>query len=134
MHHQRSAYSLRRIRRVAYHFLLNVVLGIIAISAVVYSVYYQNETWLYASLGGVVFWLISSVFFYIKGAGVRCSLCMTPLWLGRKCQKHKNVKPALGVSYRLGMATAVVFKGHYRCPYCGEPFSALKIRGDQRRG
>ncbi len=133
MHHQRSAHSLRRIRIGAYHFLFNVVLGITSLGAVAYSAYYHNETWLYASLGGVAVWLISLVAFYIKGATIRCSLCMTPIWSSRKCQKHKNVKPALGISYRLGVATAVIFTGKYRCPYCGEPFSAKKVRGDQRR-
>lgn len=133
MHYQRSAHSLRRLRMGAYHFLFNMVLGITALSAVAYSAYQYNETWLYASLGAVAVWLVSIVVFFIKGASVRCSLCMTPIWSGKKCQKHKNVKPALGVSYRLGLATSIIFTGKYRCPYCGEPFCAKKIRSDQRR-
>jgi len=134
MHHQRSAHSLRRIRMGAYHFLFNVVIGMAALVALAYSAYEHNETWLYAGLAAVAVWLISIVVFYIKAAAIRCSLCMTPIWSGRKCQKHKNVKPALGISYRLGVATSVIFTGKYRCPYCGEPFSAKKIRGDQRQG
>jgi len=132
MHHQRSAYSLRQLRRGAYHFLLNVVLGITGICAVGYSVYHNNEAWLYMSLGLLAFWLFSLLTFFIKGSNLRCSLCMSPLWLSRKCQRPKNVKPAFGISYRLGLALGVVFKGRYRCPYCGEPFSSKKARGSER--
>jgi len=133
MHHQRSTYSLRLLRRGAYHFLFNLVLGIAALSAVAYSTFYNNESWLYTSLGLLGFWILSLIVFYVKGSALRCSLCMAPLWSSRKCQKHKNAKKALG-SYRLPVATSVLFKGHYRCPYCGEPFSAKKIKGAKRRG
>lgn len=108
-------------------------MGISALVAVGYSTYQYNETWLYASLGLLAFWLISLVVFYIKGSELRCSLCMTPMWSGRKCQKHRNAKAVLG-SYRLAVALSVLFKGHYCCPYCGETFSAKKIRGAERTG
>lgn len=132
MHHQRSSHSLRLLRRGAYHFLFNVVLGISAVCAIGYSVYHNNEIWLYMSLGLLAFWLISLFTFFIKASNLRCSLCMSPLWLSRKCQRPKNVKPALGISYRLGLALAVVFKGNYSCHYCGESFSAKKARGSKR--
>jgi hypothetical protein len=37
-------------------------------------------------------------------------------------------------SYRLGIATSVVFKEEYRCPSLGEPFSAKRVRGAVCRG
>ncbi len=114
--------------------MLNGLLGLVALGAVVYSVIRHDEIGLYVSLGLVAFWLLSVGFFFLKGSALRCSLCMAPLWSNRKCQKHKKVKPALGVSYRLGIAASVVFKGEYRCPYCGEPFSAKRVRGAVRRG
>ena len=133
MHHQRSNHSLRLLKRGAYHLLFNVLLGVTALGGVIYSTYNYYESWLYASLGLVGLWVLSLVVFYIKGSELRCSLCMTQLWSGKKCQKHRNAKALLG-SYRLAVALSVIFKNQYRCPYCGEPFSAKKIRGAQRRG
>ncbi len=124
MHIQRSKRSLRLLRRGAYHFLFNTVLGFAAVGAVAWSAYHYDLKLLYGSLGLVGLWLVSAVVFMVRGSRLRCSMCVMPLWSGSKCQKHKTVKPALGVSYRLGVALAVIFTGKYRCPYCGEIFSA----------
>lgn len=134
MHHQRSKHALRLLRRGAYHYMLNGLLGLAALGAVVHSVIHQDEMGLYVGLGLMALWLLSMGVFFLKGAALRCSLCMAPLWSNRKCQKHRKVKPVLGVSYRLGIAASVVFKGAYRCPYCGEPFSAKRVRGEEHRG
>lgn len=93
----------------------------------------QAEQVVYFGVAGAVVWSLSTLVFFVRFSSLKCSLCMNPVWAGRKCQKHSKAKPALGLSYRLGVALSVIFKGYYRCPYCGEPFSARKTH-ESRRG
>ena len=128
MHKQRSLKALRALNIGAYHFVFNILLAIGAIGYFLYSAVLYDERGIMIGGGLAVLWLLSALIFFLKGASLRCSLCMNPVWAGRKCQKHSKAKPALGVSYRLGIALSVIFKGCYRCPYCGESFSARKSR------
>ena len=108
--------------------MFNLLLGISGISVLGYGLFTDERMWLIAGacmLGG---WLFSAGIFFIKRSSIRCPLCMGPLWGNQKCQKSSKVKPALGVSYRLGMAKSIVFRGRYRCIYCGEPFDARESR------
>jgi len=114
--------------------MLNLVLVLLAVGVFGYGSWADERSWLItgACLFGVC--LISIVaFFFFNRASVRCPLCMVPLWGSQKCQRNTKVKPALGVSYRLGVANSVIFRGHYRCPYCGEPFSAREARKSKIR-
>lgn len=128
MHLQRSAKEVRTLTASACHFLFNVSLGSAVVVLLSYGFYRDDHTsmiWAASLLG---LWFLSTAVFFARRLVLRCALCSVPLWSGQKCQKHKKAKPALGVSYRLGVASGVVFKGRYRCPYCGEPFSARKSR------
>lgn len=49
----------------------------------------------------------------------RCPLCMIPPLHPKRCQKNRRAKRLLG-SYRLQVATSVLFRDHFHCPYCGE--------------
>ena len=108
--------------------MFNIFLATGAIGCFVYGAATYDDQKMFIGGGFAVLWLVSVIVFFLKGASMRCPLCLNPVWVGRKCQKHSKVKPALGMSYRLGIATAVIFKGYYRCPYCGEPFNAREIR------
>jgi DNA-directed RNA polymerase subunit RPC12/RpoP len=58
----------------------------------------------------------------------RCPLCMIPPLHPKRCQKNRRAKRLLG-SYRLQVATSVLFRDHFHCPYCGEATKiALKER------
>lgn len=133
MHHQRSARSLRLLRVGAYHFLLNILIGSSAICGVAYGAWMLEERVVYLGVAGAILWALSTCVFFFKGLSLKCPLCMNQVWAGRKCQKHSKAKPALGLSYRLGVAISIVFKGRYRCPYCGELFSATKAH-EPRKG
>lgn len=133
MHHQRSKYALRQLQIGACHVMLHILLGAVAFGSLAYTAFRHDERGVYISLGLVALWVVSCLVFFFKASGTRCSLCMTPLWVGRKCQKHRNAKPAFGVSYRLELAISLLFKDRYRCPYCGESFSTQKVRGGVRR-
>lgn len=59
----------------------------------------------------VMEWLISS--------RARCPLCMIPPLHPKSCQKNKRARRLFG-SYRLHVATHVLFFDYFQCPYCGE--------------
>ena len=128
MHLHRSAHNLRTLKVGAWHYLLNVLMGTAAVGIMGYSLYDGDRFYMVVGSLVLAFCILSSALFFLRRLSLRCPLCSVPLWSGQKCQKHRKVKPALGVSYRLGVASAVIFKGSYRCPYCGEPFSARKSR------
>lgn len=135
MHLQSSPKSLKRLRGGAYHFFLNIALALAAAVYFCRSALNDNEQGVYIGCGLGLLSFMSVVVFFLRFSSFRCPLCMSPVWGSRKCQKHKTIKPALGVSYRLGIALAVISKGRYRCQYCGEPFSAKRCRetGANRR-
>jgi DNA-directed RNA polymerase subunit RPC12/RpoP len=60
---------------------------------------------------GMIQWMIS--------ANIRCPLCLARLMLRQRCSKHRKAKDLLG-SYRLRVATTVIFNRNFSCPYCGE--------------
>jgi hypothetical protein len=135
MKHQRSPRAQSLLKVGAYHFLFNCLLGSAVVACFSYMIFRMSimapydEKLVYLSVGGVAAWIISVGAFFSRGFSLKCPLCMNPVWGKRMCQKHPKAKRALGVSYRLGIATSVVFKNRYRCPYCGEPFSAEKTKG-----
>jgi hypothetical protein len=59
----------------------------------------------------IVVWIVS--------ARARCPLCMTPPLHPKRCQKNHRAGRLFG-SYRLKVATSVIFLNHFQCPYCGE--------------
>lgn len=56
----------------------------------------------------------------------RCPLCLTPVLARNGCSKHRNARTVLG-SYRLRVATGILFRGTFHCPYCHEP-SMMAVR------
>lgn len=128
MFHQRSSRTRRLLVIGALHFFLNQILVIAAVATIGCFFYQGNLEGIYLGLGIAGLWLLSQAIFILRSPKLACSLCMSPIWGGTKSQKHKKVRPALGISYRLGVASAVLFRGWYRCPYCGESFSVWKTR------
>ena len=79
------------------------------------------------SVGIVLFCLAVN---FALSSRLRCPLCMVPPMQNRGCSKHRTATRMLG-SYRLKVATSIMFKDSFRCPYCGEPTS-MQVR--QRGG
>ncbi len=75
-------------------------------------------------LGGTALVLI--VIQWITATRTRCPLCMTPVLAKKGCSKHRHSRKLFG-SYRLRVATSVLTKGRFTCPYCNEP-SAMEVR------
>ena len=128
MHQHRSARTLRSLKLGAAHFVLNIFLLLAGILLTAYGVFIGGLLWTYFGLGACGLWLISFSLFAIKSASVRCPVCMVPVLSKKRCQKHRNAKPALGVSYRTELSVSILCRGHYRCIYCGEPFDAKNAK------
>jgi hypothetical protein len=63
---------------------------------------------------------------WLLAARTRCPLCMTPVLAATRCSKHRSARSLLG-SHRLRVATSILFKDSFHCPYCHEP-SAMEVR------
>lgn len=128
MHRHRSSKVLRTLNVSAWQLMLTVVLTVSGICLLGYGILLDLEFWQIVGAGVLGAGVLSLIIFFARSSGMRCPLCMVPLWGNQKCQRNSKAKPALGISYRLGVASSIVFRGHYRCPYCGEPFNAREAR------
>ncbi|YCM45693.1 hypothetical protein V2O64_06640 [Verrucomicrobiaceae bacterium 227] len=66
--------------------------------------------------------LVLALFQAILSGKTACQLCKTYILREINCSKNVKSRPLLG-SYRLRVAITTIFKGSYRCPYCGEEFN-----------
>ncbi|MBU6328108.1 MAG: hypothetical protein KGQ89_10795 [Verrucomicrobia bacterium] len=60
-----------------------------------------------------------AIFYRIAAAAVRCPLCLNHPLLSQSCQKHIKAETLLG-SYPLMVASSLLLRGKFLCPYCGE--------------
>ena len=127
-HLQRSTAALRSLHMAAYHFMLNVILALCAITLLLSGWITGNNSLLLFGSAVLVIWLLSIAIFYLFSLCWHCPLCLGKLWTNTGYRRHRNSKAALGISHRLTVASAVIFKAKYRCTYCGESFSSRKAR------
>src|SRR5690606_38898553 len=81
------------------------------------------------ALGGLALCMIFGQ--WLVGARARCPLCLQPSLLRKSCSKHRTARRLFG-SHRLMAAVSIVCRGHFRCPYCGEP-TAMETRHKAHR-
>ena len=128
MHRQSSKSTLFKLRVRALLFLNNVALAIVTIASLVFWLLQSSELTLKICLVTSCLLIAHLLLFLILSHSWKCPLCMTAIWQKKRCGRNKNAHKAFGISYRLGVAIAVVLGRPYRCPYCGETFSSTKIR------
>ncbi len=102
-------------------FSLPATLGLLG-----YGLYEKRHDFLYYGLGSAGLGLVLMMWFSILSNRLRCPLCMVQPLSGRGCAKHRDAGRLMG-SYRLMVATSILVRDHYRCPYCGEP-TAMEVR------
>lgn len=81
------------------------------------------------ALGGSA--AVLAILQWIFASGGKCPLCTMPVLSRRGCSRHRNARCVAG-SHRFPVAFGVLFKGHFRCPYCNEP-TLLELREPTRR-
>ena len=129
MHRLQSRSAIARFRLAAYLLVLGRTLLIGAICFMAFSVFvgHREHLVLASILMGVAITLI--IIQWAASSRARCPLCLTPSLANKACAKNRNARSLFG-SYRLRVATSIIFNNHFRCPYCNEP-TVLEVR--QRR-
>jgi hypothetical protein len=80
-------------------------------------------------LGGLA--VVLALLQWMFASGGKCPLCTMPVLSRRGCSRHRNARCVAG-SHRFPVAFGVLFKGHFRCPYCNEP-TMLEVKESARR-
>lgn len=129
MHRLPSHSALVRFRLAAYLYVLAILVLLGGIGYLGWSIFINHQTHIILSASLIGAGVLLVVCQWITAARARCPLCLVPSLSKKNCSKNRNAKRLLG-SYRLKVATSIIFQNSFRCPYCNEP-TALEVR--QRR-
>ena len=80
---------------------------------------HDDRELLLLALGLIGSGLVFLVIYRISGSSARCSLCSNPVLFSKRCSRNRNARRTMG-SYRVRVATSIVFTNRFTCPYCGE--------------
>lgn len=126
MHKFQSKLSIFRLRLAAFLFLLKLIVAPVAVVTLVYSLWLEDRIFTLVSLGLINVAVFIMILQWFVARRANCPLCIAPVLANRTCVKHRNSRPLLGSHY-LRVATSVLFKNQFRCPYCSET-SELRVR------
>jgi len=126
MHRLPSETVLRRFRIAAVLVILMWLSVPVTLGLLVYGIVSGDYQWLVFSGIAVATGLVCAILNFMMGGRLRCPLCMVPPLQNRSCSKHRTALRLFG-SHRLKVAHSILFKDHFRCPYCGEP-TAMEVR------
>lgn len=120
MHKFRSNKTLLKLRLGSFLFILLFFCLALLVPAVVWEVILQPGNGLQYTITVLAATFVSALGYLLIGSGVRCPLCHGPVIGKPSCARNHRAARMLG-SYRLAVATRVLFLGCFRCPCCGEP-------------
>lgn len=126
MHKFQSKLSIFRLRLAAILFLLKLIVAPVALVTLVYSLWLEDRILTLVSLGLLNVAVLIKILQWFVARRANCPLCIAPVLANRNCVKHRNSRPLFGSHY-LRVATSVLFKNQFRCPYCSET-SELRVR------
>jgi Na+-transporting NADH:ubiquinone oxidoreductase subunit NqrB len=131
MHRPRHAHTIHSLQWAAFLLCLNRFLIVTTVLAVGALLVTGEARWskLALILGGAV--LVLALVQWICAASGKCPLCTMPVLSRKGCSKHRNARCVAG-SHRFPVAFGVLFKGHFRCPYCNEP-TMLALKDPARK-
>lgn len=98
----------------------------VALGMLVYGLLIHHENFPLLGIGLVFFAIVLRGIQWILSLRAKCPLCMVPSLSHCGCSKNRNARKLFG-SYRLRVATTILFRNYFRCPYCGEP-SVMEVR------
>ena len=126
MHRLPSQSSVIRFRLAAVLLLVKWAVFVAALGLLGYSILLHETQLTYVGLGLLGMALLAALVQWIVAARARCPLCLVPSFSSKQCSKNRKARHVIG-SYRLYVALAVIFRGYFHCPYCGEPTS-IEVR------
>lgn len=129
MHRLPDIRTLRRFRVSAVLLLAKWLVVPCAIGILAYGLVW-HQTWrIWLGLGLVGLTVVLGIWQRLAAASCRCPLCLGRPLSGSGASRNRKAQRLLG-SYRLRVASSIIFRKSFRCPYCGEP-TAVALR--QRR-
>jgi hypothetical protein len=133
MHSLPNQSVVRRFRLAAVLLLLKWIFLTAALAVFGYSMILDKREMMLIGIISMAVGVFVSLAHWTVAGRARCPLCFVPSFSHQQCAKSRKALHFLG-SYRLIVSLAVLFKGRYRCPYCGEPTAiAVNQRYRNRR-
>lgn len=131
MHRLPSKMAIFRFRMAALLLWGKCLVFIVAFGVLMYAGMIRSTEMIQMAIGLFVLSILLTVTQWIFALQTKCPLCITPVLAPKNCSKNKKVKTFLG-SYRLRVANSILFRNHFRCPYCSEPTS-MEVRSRRPR-
>lgn len=120
MHHLPNQYAVNRFRCAALLLLGKWALVIGSAGILAYSLCVANYEFTQLAVGLIWLAVCVGVVQRLLAGRARCPLCIGHPLMHGACSTHRSIRPLFG-SHQMRVAIAVVFRGWFRCPYCGEP-------------
>jgi hypothetical protein len=126
MHRLPFKISVVKFRVAAILLLVELAAFVAALGLLGYSVLLQRIELAYVGLDLLCLALLAALVQWIVGTGARCPLCRVPSLSSSQCSKNRKARHVMG-SHRLYVALAVIVRGYFHCPYCGE-LTSIEVR------
>ncbi|MCU0795239.1 MAG: hypothetical protein MUF31_04805 [Akkermansiaceae bacterium] len=92
-----------------------------------YGLYNGQREWVIGSLGFIAGIAVFAILIGLLSLSIRCPLCHAHVFRRSGCSVSTKARRTFG-SLRLHVAHGALIRGHYRCPYCGEPCDTSSTR------
>jgi hypothetical protein len=116
--------SLFALRGAAAFFLLQRLLGLLFILLVACGAVVFRMDVIHAGLmvGGL--WIGLRIAQFLMFTPCRCPLCLGAVFARSRCLPHRKASRLFG-SHRLSSSLGILFKGRFKCTYCGTRLSMV---------
>ncbi len=127
MHRFHSKRTLWRLRITSLLILLFPWLVVGLFGVLGYGLYNGQREWVIGSLGFIAGIAVFAILIGLLSLSIRCPLCHAHVFRRSGCSVSTKARRTFG-SLRLHVAHGALIRGHYRCPYCGEPCDTSSTR------
>ena len=110
--------SLIAIRAAAVFFLFQRLLGVLFIALVAYGAAVFRMDVINGGLMAGGLWVGLRIAQFLMFTPCRCPLCLGSVFARSRCLPHRKATRLLG-SHRLATSLGILFKGRFKCVYCG---------------
>ena len=116
--------SLTALRAAAAFFLFQRLLGLLFIILVACGAAALRMDVIHAGLMAACLWFGLRIAQFLMFTPCRCPLCLGAVFARSRCLPHRTASRLLG-SHRLASSLGIIFKGRFKCTYCGTRLSML---------
>lgn len=116
--------SLIALRAAAAFFLLQRLLGLLFMVLVVCGAADFRMDMIVAGLMTGSLWIGLRIAQFLMFTPCRCPLCLGAVFARSRCLPHRRASRLLG-SHRLASSLGILFKGRFKCTYCGTRLSMV---------